>query len=165
MPLDWFRSLRKNLGQKNCELSEENIRRICEVFLDFEETEQSKIFDNADFGYWKVIVERPLRIKGIDPDRVYKAAEIKRLKETGKPDPDAPPVISKDPHRREPHQIPCGGASSARSQVARQWLNMHPTPLFVTQSGYHLQRREESRHSFTERSCPMCLMLGIGPTR
>ena len=32
--------------------------RICEAFLDFEETEQSKIFDNADFGYWKVTVEQ-----------------------------------------------------------------------------------------------------------
>ena len=40
-----------------------DIERICEVFLDFKETEQSKIFDNAAFGYWKVTVERPLRLK------------------------------------------------------------------------------------------------------
>ena len=32
----------------------------------FEETEQSRIFDNAAFGYWKVTVERPLRIVGVD---------------------------------------------------------------------------------------------------
>ena len=91
----WFQPLRKNLGQKNCELSEENIDRICEEFLDFEETEKSKIFDNADFGYWKVTVERPLRIQGIDPDRAYKAAEIKKLKEKNDPNPMAPPVIRK----------------------------------------------------------------------
>ena len=36
------------------------------TFLGFKETEQSKIFDNDAFGYWKVIVERPLRIAGID---------------------------------------------------------------------------------------------------
>jgi type I restriction enzyme M protein len=59
----WFRPLRKNLGKKNCELSAEDIARITEVFLAFEETEQSKIFPNAAFGYWKIIVERPLRLR------------------------------------------------------------------------------------------------------
>lgn len=59
----WYRPLRKNLGKKNCELSEDHIARICETFLAFEETEQSKIFPNAAFGYWKVTVERPLRLR------------------------------------------------------------------------------------------------------
>jgi len=58
----WSKPLRKNLGKKNCELSGEDIQRICEVFLAFEETEQSKLFPNAAFGYWKVTVERPLRL-------------------------------------------------------------------------------------------------------
>ncbi|MFZ3091779.1 MAG: class I SAM-dependent DNA methyltransferase [Nitrospirota bacterium] len=58
----WFKPLRKNLGKKNCELSAEDIRRICDTFLAFEETEQSKIFPNEAFGYWKVTVERPLRL-------------------------------------------------------------------------------------------------------
>lgn len=40
------------------------------------------IFPNAAFGYWKVTVERPLRLKGIDPDRAYTPKEIKELKET-----------------------------------------------------------------------------------
>ena len=91
----WFRPLRKNLGKKNCELGEENIARICDTFLAFKKTEQSKIFDNAAFGYWKVIVERPLRIEGADPNRVYKAADIKELKETGKRSEDAPAIIRK----------------------------------------------------------------------
>ena len=63
----WFKPLRKNLGKKNCELSEEDITRICDTFLAFEETEQSKIFPNAAFGYWKVTVERPLRLTGSTP--------------------------------------------------------------------------------------------------
>ncbi|MCY3809503.1 MAG: N-6 DNA methylase, partial [Gemmatimonadetes bacterium] len=58
----WFRPLRKNLGKKNCELGEADIERICQTFLDFEETEESRIFDNEAFGYWKVTVERPLRL-------------------------------------------------------------------------------------------------------
>jgi type I restriction enzyme M protein len=59
----WFKPLRKNLGKKNCELSAEDIQRIMAVFLAFEETEQSKIFLNSAFGYWKVTVEHPLRLK------------------------------------------------------------------------------------------------------
>ena len=65
----WFRPLRKNLGSKNCELSDEDIGRICDAFLAFEETEQSKIFPNEAFGYWKVTVERPLRLTvDLSPD-------------------------------------------------------------------------------------------------
>jgi type I restriction enzyme M protein len=58
----WFRPLRKNLGKKNCEMSGEDIGRITQAFLAFEETEQSKIFPNEAFGYWKVSVDRPLRL-------------------------------------------------------------------------------------------------------
>jgi len=58
----WSQPLRKNLGSKNCELSPANIQRIVETFLKFEETEQSKIFPNQAFGYWKIVVERPLRL-------------------------------------------------------------------------------------------------------
>ncbi len=58
----WFEPRRKNLGKKNCDLSEDNIQSILDAFLAFEPTEQSRIFDNAEFGYWKVTVERPLRL-------------------------------------------------------------------------------------------------------
>ena len=58
----WFKPLRKNLGKKNCELSPEDIERISRTFLDFKETPESKLFDNRAFGYWKVTVERPLRL-------------------------------------------------------------------------------------------------------
>ena len=53
--------LRKNLGEKNCEFSEEDRKVILDLFQKFEENEVSKIFKNGDFGYYKVIVERPLR--------------------------------------------------------------------------------------------------------
>jgi type I restriction enzyme M protein len=58
----WSKPLRKNLGKKNCELSGEDIQHICEAFLTFKETEQSKLFPNEAFGYWKITVERPLRL-------------------------------------------------------------------------------------------------------
>jgi type I restriction enzyme M protein len=103
----WFKPLRKNLGKKNCELSEEDIARICGAFLKFEETEQSRIFPNAAFGYWKVTVERPLRLKGIEPDRAYAPKEIKALKETAARDESAPPVIKKihRPGKAEPDPL------------------------------------------------------------
>ncbi len=89
----WFQPLRKNLGKKNCELGEADIQRVCDTSLAFKETEQSKIFDNAALGYWKVTVERPLRIIGADPNRVYKPREIKELKESGERAETAPPLI------------------------------------------------------------------------
>ena len=91
----WFTSLRKNMGQKNCELSTENIQEILDTFMDFEDTEQSGIFPNEAFGYWKVTVERPLRLAGTDPERVYKAAEIKKLKAENEKDENAAPIIRK----------------------------------------------------------------------
>ena len=91
----WYRPLRKNLGDKNCELAEADIQRICDAFLDFQETEQSKIFPNQAFGYWKVTVERPLRLEGIDPDRVYTAKEIRGMKDELQRSETAPPVVKK----------------------------------------------------------------------
>jgi len=102
----WFKQLRKNLGKKNCELSDEDIKQITDTFLAFEETGESKVFPNAAFGYRKVTIERPLRVAGIDPERAYKANEIKELKETGERSEDAPPVIKKV-HKRgtQPDQL------------------------------------------------------------
>ena len=92
---EWYRPLRKNLGKKNCELAAADIGRIVETFLALEETPQSKIFPNAAFGYHKLTVERPLRLPGIDPGRSYKASEIRALRASCAPAPDAPPVVRK----------------------------------------------------------------------
>ncbi|QTA78118.1 SAM-dependent DNA methylase [Desulfonema limicola] len=67
---DCFGKLRKNLGNKNCELRPEHIRAIQKACNDFTEVRKEedgglavKIFDNSDFGYYKVPVERPRRLK------------------------------------------------------------------------------------------------------
>ena len=91
----WYRPLRKNLGKKNCELAPADIERITTAYLAFEETAQSKIFANEAFGYWKVTVERPLRLAGIEPERAYATKEIKALLAGGRRDASAPPVIRK----------------------------------------------------------------------
>ncbi len=80
----WYKPLRKNLGKKNCELSPEDIDRINQTFLAFTETPESKIFPNAALGYWKVTVERPLRLhsqlslKAIAPLRYMSGDEALR---------------------------------------------------------------------------------------
>jgi type I restriction enzyme M protein len=87
--------LRKNLGKKNCELSEEQITQITELIVNPRETEESKIFPNKAFGYYKVTVERPLKLKDIEPDKVYSSKEIKEIVATGKVDEDGIPIIKK----------------------------------------------------------------------
>ena len=75
----WSTPLRRNLGQKNCELSAENVRQIVDAFMDFEDTEQSKIFPNEAFGYWKVTVERPLRLTvELSPERRRSFRDVSR---------------------------------------------------------------------------------------
>src|SRR5262249_7431389 len=81
----WFRPLRKSLGEKTCELGEEHVSLILDSLLAFQENERSRILPNEAFGYWRVTIERPLRLNGIDPDRVYSVAEIKRLRQTHDP--------------------------------------------------------------------------------
>jgi len=83
-----YTPLRKNLGKKNCELSAEQIKQITDLFLAFDDAEHSKIFPNAAFGYWKIVVERPLRLaihvtpgklaafKADASEKLHKAADL-----------------------------------------------------------------------------------------
>jgi type I restriction enzyme M protein len=52
--------LRKNLGKKNCEFTAGIRDQIMDLFLGMKENEYSKLFNNSDFGYWKITVLRPL---------------------------------------------------------------------------------------------------------
>ena len=65
-----FRKLRKNLGNKNCEFAPEHITKIVKTYTDLKPIERttddgiaSKVFENSDFGYHKITVERPKRLK------------------------------------------------------------------------------------------------------
>lgn len=57
-----FEKLRKNYGSKTCQFTPAHIDEITNIFLDFKETKDSKIFDNDDFGYYKITIDRPLRL-------------------------------------------------------------------------------------------------------
>ena len=57
-----FQKMRKSLGKKRNELAKEHIEELSQIFGDFREGPISKIFDNEDFGFRRITVERPLRL-------------------------------------------------------------------------------------------------------
>lgn len=66
-----YQKLRKNLGEKNCEFTAEHIQQITQLYLSLADDGVSKVFDNRDFGYYKVTVERPLRLAAqFSPERI-----------------------------------------------------------------------------------------------
>ena len=59
---EYYQLMRKSLGNKRKEITSEQIKEITNLYNSFEESENSKIFDNEDFGYRKVTIERPLKL-------------------------------------------------------------------------------------------------------
>ena len=149
----WFKPLRKNLGKKNCELSEDDIQRICDTFLAFEETEQSKIFPNAAFGYWKVTVERPLRLKGIDPTAPTRRRRSRRLRRRAERDEDAPPVIKKIHKTGKAEPDPLRGLFEATIDGKPAWSSTSPTATCATPSRCRCWKKAASRPSCAARCC------------
>lgn len=80
---DFYQKMRKSLGSKRKELGKHDINTITELYGNFMETEHSKIFDNEDFGYSTITVERPLK----DEYGNLIIGEKGKLK--GKPQPDS----------------------------------------------------------------------------
>ena len=123
----WYTPLRRNLGQKNCELSTQDVQKICDAFIDFEDAEQSKIFPNEAFGYWKVTVERPLRIEGIEREKAHSAKEIRELRTTGTRSDTAPPVTKKV-HGRNAVASPLTGLCEATIKGKPAVVEYEPDP-------------------------------------
>jgi type I restriction enzyme M protein len=59
--VEYYRDMKRSLGEKRHEIAEEQIDKITQIFCNYEDTEISKIFDNKDFGYTRIQVERPQR--------------------------------------------------------------------------------------------------------
>lgn len=82
---EFFQKMRKSLGSKRNELTAEHITKIQNLYFDFVENEYSKIFDNADFGYYQITVQQPLRDEAAPQDG--QATLFKPSKAKPKPDP------------------------------------------------------------------------------
>ena len=66
-----YQKLRKNLGEKNCEFTDAHIHQITQLYLEMPNEGIAKVFNNRDFGYYKVTVERPLRLAAqFSPERI-----------------------------------------------------------------------------------------------
>jgi type I restriction enzyme M protein len=84
-----YRKLRKNLGAKNCEFAPEHIKQIVQIYTDMQPIERTgdegvaaQIFDNNDFGYYKVTIERPKRLKAqFSTERINELRFDKTLRE------------------------------------------------------------------------------------
>ena len=74
--IDRYVKMKRSLGNKRNELSSENIAEIVRLYGDFKEGERSKIFDNDDFGYRRIVVERPLRLNfQVSSERIERLPE------------------------------------------------------------------------------------------
>jgi type I restriction enzyme M protein len=115
--------LRKNLGNKNCELTPELRHMITDIFLSFEENEYSKIFDNGEFGYWKVTVLQP------------------ELDENGKPLKDKKGKIVPNKNLTDTEQIPFsykGGVETFFEKEVRPFAPLAWIDEKQTKIGYEL---------------------------
>ena len=115
--------LRKNMGEKNCELSPEQRAEIVRIFMAFEESEISKIFPNSEFGYWKVSVQQPL------------------LDEQGNPVRDKKGRIQPDKSKNDTEIIPFnyeGGIEAFMDAEVRPYASGAFIDLKGTKIGYEL---------------------------
>lgn len=81
-----FESMRKSLGDKRHFIPEESIKKIVNTYNDFTVSDKVKIFDNEDFGYTKITVERPMQLNyQVTPERLenlYSYSAFKKLAES-----------------------------------------------------------------------------------
>ncbi|MFD9866264.1 N-6 DNA methylase [Streptomyces niveus] len=72
--------MRKSLGSKRVQIDDAARQRVLQQYADMESSETSKIFDNLDFAFWQITIERPLRLNfETTPERVALVAEHKTL--------------------------------------------------------------------------------------
>jgi type I restriction enzyme M protein len=57
-----FQPLRRNLGKRNCEMNAAHIETVLAAYASMETSDISVVLPNESFGYWKIVVERPLRL-------------------------------------------------------------------------------------------------------
>ena len=71
--------LRKNLGEKNCEVDADIRKAILDLYMAFEDADSkySKVFPTREFGYWSVTVDRPLRLRVLDDAIVPQSVKLK----------------------------------------------------------------------------------------
>ncbi|MEU5690206.1 class I SAM-dependent DNA methyltransferase [Actinosynnema sp. NPDC020468] len=113
----FWTKMRKSLGSKNRELSEEDRARVVRLYADFTDAESdySKVLRNDEFGYWAITVERPL------------------LDEDGKAVVDRKGKTKSDPKKRDTENVPftySGATGSAvdKAEVIQAYFDTEVKP-------------------------------------
>lgn len=76
--VEFYQKMRKSLGNKRNEISLEQIAEITRIYGEFKESKYSKVFDNDDFGFRKITVERPLKLSfQATAERIESLKEVK----------------------------------------------------------------------------------------
>jgi type I restriction enzyme M protein len=87
---DYWVKMRKSLGEKRKEISADQIDDITRLYGDFTEGERVKVFSNEAFGYQRITVERPLRLRwDVTPDTLDRLAEAKQWEKLNDSDKSA----------------------------------------------------------------------------
>lgn len=71
--------LRKNLGEKNCQVTPEIRRQILDLYMAFDQADSrySKVFNPNEFGYWSITVDRPLRLRVVPGNGIPASCKLK----------------------------------------------------------------------------------------
>lgn len=76
--VDFYKKMKKSMGNKRNEIKEDQLNEIVRLYGDAQPNEYVKIFDNEDFGYAKITVERPLRLNfQVSEERLARVVEEK----------------------------------------------------------------------------------------
>jgi type I restriction enzyme M protein len=101
----FFERMRKPLGEKRKMLNEVHIAKLTHIYGNFAETEYCKIFDEDDFAYWKVTVERPLRLNfQTSEERIKRVREQAAFANLAKSRKRKPEEIAKETAEGEEQQ-------------------------------------------------------------
>ncbi|MCD2137561.1 type I restriction-modification system subunit M [Salinicoccus halitifaciens] len=83
--VEYYEKMRKSLGEKRNQISQYQIDEIIRIYGEFKEQDNVKIFDNEDFGYQKIVVERPLKLNFIvNDERIERLYEQKAFQNLAK---------------------------------------------------------------------------------
>ena len=143
--VDFYVKMRKSLGDKRHEISEEQIEEITAIFKDFSDGEHSRIYDNRFFGYRKVRIERPLRLNfRASPERIARLEEQKafqNLVKSRKKDEDA--------KAREEQE------GRAQQEAIRQMLAEMPDTLYKERPAFVKALRQAAREKDVTLKAPL----------
>lgn len=169
--------LRKNMGKKNCEFTPEIRAELLRIFMEMEESEVSRIFDNDEFAYWSITVERPLRWRvNVNPQTIGETWQMFRVFGFQEPDDGIPEVpledifdhMEKHPDVREiklPKSLRQKAADTAVHNFLMALINMQRDEPYMDYNAFieELLRDPRMNDVFRNFEEYLCYMVEVDP--